>query len=196
MGLKGAAYGWAAGAALDFYFKQKKAEKRNLFRLKNKIAYTVPDDVVDQMINDAELKKTQEALRLDYNEGIIWGRAHPIKAFFGWLFYPIIFSSLVNGIITWIIITAQNGYAVQHKTDELLYMGSGLEYAPNLPYVYWFTLTGLMIIGAWFSFEHTWPWMDNFLRTKVRFIHTLFSLLSGLILILWIICVIGFYIHW
>jgi len=193
MGLKGAAYGWAAGAALDFYFKQKKSEKRKLFRAKNHLTKDTTDDVVDQMIEDAELKKSQEALRLDYNEGIIWGRDNPIKAFFYWLLVPIISSIILNAIVTFIIINAQNGYAVQHTTKEFSY---GLQYAPNLPYAYWLVLSSLMTVGFWFAIEYTWPWLDNWLRRNLRFFYSLFNVISIVILFVWMVCVIGFYIHW
>ena len=180
---------------MDLYFKQKKSEKRNLFRLKNNLSFDLSDAQVDQMMEDAELKQTQAAIQLNYEEGIIWGGAHPLKAFMSWLFVPVILSILSNGILTWIIITAQNGYAVQHCTDELI-DSYGKIYAPHLPYVYWLILSTVCSVALWFSFEHTWPWMDNWLRKKVKPIHSLVNFVSVICIILWVVCIVGFYIHW
>jgi len=193
MGLKGAAYGWAAGAALDFYFKQNKSEKRLLFRLKNHIAPSVSDDIVDRMIEEADLKKSREAILLDYNEGIIWGKANPVKAFFYWLLVPALTSIIVNGIVTFIIQNAQNEYAVQHTTNEFEH---SLNYAPNLPYVYWLILSSMMTLGYWFSLEYTWPSLDNYIRINMAAAHSLLNIFAILFLLVWICCVIGFYIHW
>lgn len=166
-----------------------------MFRLKNNLSFDLSDAQVDKMMEDAELKQTQAAIQLNYEEGIIWGKAHPMKAFMSWLFVPVILSILSNGILTWIIINAQNGYAVQHCTDELIDCYQKI-YAPHLPYVYWLILSTVCCIALWFSFEHTWPWMDNWLREKVKPIHSLVNCISVVCIILLVICIVGFYIHW